>query len=53
MSDFLGQRVLVTGAAGVAGRAVATAFQAAGATVTGVDIVEDEAPWPNAGRGLD
>ena len=45
MSDFSGQRVLVTGAAGVAGRAVATAFQAAGATVTGVDIVEDEAPW--------
>jgi len=24
---------------------VATAFQAAGATVTGVDIVEDDAPW--------
>ena len=45
MSDFTGKRVLVTGAAGVAGRAVATAFQAAGATVTGVDIVADDAPW--------
>ncbi|MCY3813167.1 MAG: SDR family oxidoreductase [Gammaproteobacteria bacterium] len=45
MSDFTGKRVLVTGAAGVAGRAVATAFQTAGATVTGVDIVEDDAPW--------
>ena len=45
MSDFTGKRVLVTGAAGVAGRAVASAFQAAGATVTGVDIVEDDAPW--------
>ena len=45
MSDFTGKRVLVTGAAGVAGRAVASAFQAAGATVTGVDIVEEDAPW--------
>ena len=46
MNDFTGKRVLVTGSAGVAGRAVASAFQAAGATVTGVDIVDDEAPWP-------
>ena len=45
MNDFTGKRVLVTGAAGIAGRAVATAFHAAGATVTGVDIVADEAPW--------
>ena len=45
MNDFTGKRVLVTGAAGVAGRAVASAFQAAGATVTGVDIVEDDVPW--------
>ena len=45
MNDFTGKRVLVTGSAGVAGRAVASAFQAAGATVTGVDIVDDEAPW--------
>ena len=45
MSDFTGKRVLVTGAAGVAGRAVASAFQAGGATVTGADIVEDDAPW--------
>ena len=46
MNDFTGKRVLVTGSAGVAGRAVASAFQAAGATVAGVDIVDDEAPWP-------
>ena len=46
MNDFTGKRVLVTGSAGVAGRAVASAFQAAGAMVTGVDIVDDEAPWP-------
>ena len=45
MNDFTGKRVLVTGSAGVAGRAVASTFQAAGATVTGVDIVDDEAPW--------
>lgn len=45
MSDFTGKRVLVTGAAGVAGRAVAGAFHDAGATVTGVDIVADDAPW--------
>ena len=45
MTDFEGKRVAVTGAAGVAGRAVAEAFHAAGATVFGIDIVADEAPW--------
>ena len=45
MSDFTAKRVVVTGAAGVAGRAVAGAFHAAGATVVGIDIVADDAPW--------
>ena len=45
MSDFAGKKVLVTGAAGVLGRAVAEAFHARGAAVLGVDIVEDDAPW--------
>ena len=45
MSDFDGKRVAVTGAAGVAGRAVAEAFHAAGATVVGIDIVAHQAPW--------
>ena len=45
MSGFAGKRVLVTGAAGVLGRAVAEAFHASGAEVAGVDIVEDDAPW--------
>ena len=45
MSDFAHQNVLVTGAAGVLGRAVAQAFHAGGATVVGVDIVADDAPW--------
>ena len=45
MSDFAGKRVLVTGAAGVLGRAVAEAFHARGAAVLGVDIAEDDAPW--------
>ena len=45
MIGFTGKRVLVTGAAGVLGRAVAEAFQASGADVAGVDIVEDDAPW--------
>lgn len=45
MSDFNGKRVLVTGAAGVLGRAVAEAFHTRGAAVLGVDIAEDEAPW--------
>ena len=45
MTDFAHKNVLVTGAAGVLGRAVAAGFHAAGATVIGVDIVEDDAPW--------
>ena len=45
MSDFDGKRVVVTGAAGIAGRAVATAFHDAGATVCGIDIAADDAPW--------
>ena len=45
MSDFNGKRVVVTGAAGVAGRAVAQAFHDAGATVWGIDVLADEAPW--------
>lgn len=46
MTDFTGKRVAVTGAAGVAGQAVANAFHAAGASVVGIDIVASEAPWP-------
>ena len=43
---FNNQRVLVTGATGVLGRTVASAFAAAGAVVTGVDIApDDDAPW--------
>ena len=45
MTDFANKRVLVTGAAGVAGRSVAQAFHDAGAEVIGVDIVADDAPW--------
>lgn len=45
MSDFNGQRVVVTGAAGVVGRAVADAFHKADADVTGIDIVEAESPY--------
>ena len=45
MTDFTGKRVVVTGAAGVAGEAVARAFHDAGATVCGIDIVAHEAPW--------
>ena len=45
MSAFADKRVVVTGAAGVAGRAVAQAFHDAGATVCGIDIVADDAPW--------
>ena len=40
MNDFNGKRVVVTGAAGVLGCAVADAFHAANADVTGIDIVE-------------
>ena len=45
MTDFTGNRVVVTGAAGVAGEVVAQAFHDAGATVCGIDIVAHEAPW--------
>ena len=45
MSEFKDQNVVVTGAAGTLGTAVAAAFHDAGARVTGVDIVESDAPW--------
>ena len=45
MNDFNGKRVVVTGAAGVLGRAVADAFHAANADVTGIDIVETRPPY--------
>ena len=45
MGDFNNKRVVVTGAAGVAGQAVATAFQEAGAKVCGIDVVAHEATW--------
>ncbi|MFB6087033.1 MAG: SDR family NAD(P)-dependent oxidoreductase, partial [Haloarculaceae archaeon] len=40
--DFSGDVVLVTGAGGALGSAVAEAFADAGATVCGADIVEPE-----------
>ena len=46
MSRFKGVNVTVTGAAGVLGMAVAQAFKAEGATVTGIDVVETETPFP-------
>ncbi len=42
MSEFDGVNVTVTGAAGALGMAVAEAFQAKGATVTGIDIVSTD-----------
>lgn len=45
MSDFTGRSVVVTGAAGALGRAVADSFHAAGGTVTGVDVVPFDAPY--------
>ena len=45
MSEFKDKAVVVTGAAGTLGSAVAGAFHEAGARVTGIDIVEAEAPW--------
>ena len=45
MSEFKDKRTVVTGAAGTVGRVVAQAFHDAGASVTGVDIVEYEAPY--------
>ena len=45
MNDFNGKRVVVTGAAGVVGRAVSDAFHQANAEVTGIDIVEAKTPY--------
>ena len=45
MSEFKDKRAVVTGAAGAVGRVVARAFHDAGAIVTGIDIVEHEAPY--------
>ena len=45
MSEFKDKCTVVTGAAGTVGRVVAQAFHDAGASVTGVDIVEYEAPY--------
>ncbi len=42
MNEFDGVNVTVTGAAGVLGTAVAEAFRAKGATVTGIDIVSTD-----------
>lgn len=46
MSRFEGLNVTVTGAAGVLGMAVAQAFQEEGASVTGIDVVDSETPFP-------
>ena len=46
MSTLEGRRAVVTGAAGVLGAAVAQALHDAGASVTGIDIVAADAPWP-------
>ena len=45
MTAFDNKRVVVTGAAGVAGQAVAQAFHDAGGIVCGIDIVAHEAQW--------
>ncbi len=45
MSEFEGKSVVVTGAAGALGLAVAEAFHEAGARVTGVDIVQFDAEF--------
>jgi NAD(P)-dependent dehydrogenase (short-subunit alcohol dehydrogenase family) len=45
MSNFDGQSVVVTGAAGALGRGVADAFVAVGAKVTGIDIIDLDAPF--------
>ena len=52
MGDFNEKHVVVTGAAGVAGHAVANAFHQAGARVLGIDIVAHEAPWPTVAADL-
>jgi meso-butanediol dehydrogenase/(S,S)-butanediol dehydrogenase/diacetyl reductase len=45
MGELSGKAALVTGAAGGIGRAVVSAFQEAGATVFGVDLVEADGVW--------
>ena len=45
MNDFTGKQAVVTGSAGTVGGVVARAFHDAGADVTGIDIVEHEAPY--------
>ena len=45
MSQFKDLHIVVTGAAGTLGSAVAAAFHDTGALVTGIDIVESDAPW--------
>jgi NAD(P)-dependent dehydrogenase (short-subunit alcohol dehydrogenase family) len=45
MSNFDGQSVVVTGAAGALGRGVADAFVALGAKVTGIDIIDLDVPF--------
>lgn len=45
MSEFKDKRAVVTGCAGAVGQRVAAAFHDAGAIVTGIDIVEFEAPY--------
>ncbi len=45
MSEFKNKRAVVTGCAGAVGRVVAQALLDAGATVTGIDIVETDADY--------
>ena len=45
MNDFENKHTVVTGSAGIVGSVVARAFHEAGAIVTGIDIVEHEAPY--------
>ena len=45
MSEFAGKSVVVTGAAGALGNAVAQAFHSNGASVTGIDIVHAESDF--------
>lgn len=45
MSEFAGKSVVVTGAAGALGNAVAQSFHSNGATVTGIDIVHAESDF--------
>ena len=45
MSEFVGKSVVVTGASGALGKAVAHAFHSNGARVTGIDIVQSESDF--------